>query len=461
MSFTPASLLTQLMQFPVPRRYCVAFSGGVDSHVLLHALVQCRELLPCRELHAIHINHHLHRESAQWVHHCAAVSHALGVSFESVNIQLQRQSKHSLEAMARDARYAAFEQQMQSHDMLLLAHHQDDQAETLLLQLLRGSGVKGLAGMPTCVPFANGWLARPLLSYGRDALKVYAHNEQLAWIEDPSNQDTGFDRNYLRHKIMPMLHERWPAAAATLSRAAEHQAEAAELLEVLAQQDLALLQTPAPGMMSIAPLLTLSPMRQRNVLRYWLHRVCALPLPDRVTLQRILDELLPAAEDAMPIVHWPGAEIRRYRQHLYAMAPKPAVDANWYRHWDLRGNLALPDGSVLTVRQGEGIGLRQTALGRGVMVRFRHGGERCRLPGRTHRHELKKLLQDWGVPPWERAAIPLIYIGDDIAQVSEYCVCAPYAANADEMGLQIIVKPSASPIETTRKNKDNNPGCTP
>lgn len=461
MSFTQASLLEQLMQLPVPRRYCVAFSGGVDSHVLLHALAQLREQLPARDLHAIHINHGIHPDAAQWARHCDIICRDLDVSFETRQLELPSSKGHSLEAVARDARYAALAQLMDNDDMLLLAHHQDDQAETLLLQLLRGSGVRGLAGMPECTKFARGWLARPLLAHGREALREYAMHKQLPWIEDPSNLDTAFDRNFLRHAVFPVLRQRWPATSATLARAAQHQAEASGLLVDLAKLDIAASAGTESRRLPISVLTTLEPARQRNVLRDWLHRVCALPLPGTRQLQRILDEILPAANDAMPLVHWPGAEVRRYRDALYAMPPMPEVDRDWQAQWDLRGTLCLPDAKELLAQQVVGRGLRRSALAQGVTIRYRRGGERCQLPGRAHHHELKKLLQDWAVPPWCRDRIPLVYVGEELAQVVGFCVCTAFAARADETGIEIIAKAAGAAIETTGENKDNNPGCTP
>lgn len=449
------------MQLPVPQRYCVAFSGGVDSHVLLHALVQIRDKLPCPNLHAIHINHGIHPYAEQWARHCEIICRDLDVTVETCSLQVQRQAKHSLEETARDARYDALSSMGRHDDMVLLAHHQDDQAETLLLQLLRGSGVKGLAGMPLCTRFAQGWLARPLLAQTRDALQQYAVDHQLPWIEDPSNLDTTFDRNYLRHAVLPLLRQRWPALNATLARAAQHQADAAVLLDVLAQQDLAPLIVSGPAVLRIALLKQLDPSRQRNVLRYWLHRICTLPLPATVQLERILTEVLPAAEDGTPFVHWPGAEVRRYRDQLYAMAPIQPVDPHWQQTWDFKGQVQLPNGESLAATECRGQGLRKHDLGQGVTIRYRSGGEQCRLPGRTHHHELKKLFQEWGVPPWERDRIPLIYIGGELAQVVGYCVCAPFAAQAGESSLEIVTRSGRAAIETTPENKDNTPGCTP
>lgn len=452
MAFNPEILLSQLASFPTPRRYCVAFSGGVDSHVLLHALVQIRAQLPTQAIQAIHVNHGLHPDAAQWARHCGLVCADLGVCFEQHSLDLTPGKGTSLEAHARDARYACFARQMQPGDLLLLAHHQDDQAETLLLQLMRGSGVKGLAAMPDYTHFAAGALARPLLHQLREDLLDYAITWQLPWIEDPSNQDTGFDRNYLRHVVLPVMRQRWPSVNATLARAARHQAEADELLMLLAEQDMG---PAADAERMTLPLSVLQPLpvaRQRNLLRYWLHNICHLPLPSAVQLQRILDEMLTAAVDTSPMVHWPGAQVRRYRDLLYAMPPLPTIEAAWQQDWDLREALTLPTGACLRAQQVNGQGLSRAKLAHGVRVCFRQGGERCRLPGRTHHHELKKLFQGWGVPPWCRDRVPLIFAGDELVQVVGYTVCESLLAAPGEAGIEILASVAGSAIETTSEN---------
>jgi tRNA(Ile)-lysidine synthase len=392
--------------------------------------------------------------------HCQQVCQQLGVSCALLRVNVQQRNGQSLEAQARNARYQAFTELTRERDMLLLAHHRDDQAETLLLQLLRGAGVKGLAAMPACTAFSDGWLARPLLEFSRAQLLTYARERQLDWIEDPSNQDPAFDRNYLRHRVMPLLYARWPSASASLARAAGLQAEAAQLLEQLAQQDLEDVRAPEPHSLLLAPLRRLPAERQRNLLRYWLVS-SGLPLPAAVQLRRIQTEILMAAQDACPKVHWPGAEVRRYRDRLYAMPPLRACASDWRQHWDLHGALALPTGERLESRVVQGRGLRETALAGGVEIRYRCGGERCRLPGRAHHHSLKKLFQTWGVPSWQRDRIALVYIGEELAQVVGFCVCAPFAVGAEEAGREIIYRVGADAIETAGENKDNNPGCTP
>lgn len=438
MSISAAQLLEQLAQMPAISRFRVAYSGGCDSHVLLHALASARDQLTA-PLEAIHINHGLSPRAGEWAQHCRRVCDALAVPLVEVDVHAHPGLGESPEAAAREARYSAWRELLLPNEGLLLAQHQDDQAETLLLQLLRGSGPKGLAAMPRIAPFAGGWLGRPLLDYPRTALRRYAAEHALEWIEDPSNADTELDRNYLRHELMPVLQARWPSANVTLARAARHQGEAAALLDDLAALDYAHCRDEQEDCLQLAPLQALSPPRQRNLLRYWLAERLSLPVPDSRHLNRILDEVLYAAPDAMPRVSWAGVEVRRYAGHLYALATRPAPGAVAWQAWDpLQQPRLEVGGQVLQAEpcRGEGLSRRQIEA-HGLQVGFRHGGEWCRPAGRGHRHELKKLLQEWRVPPWHRSEIPLIRIDGEIAQVVDYCYCDPFAAQADEPGLRI------------------------
>ncbi|MDY6978260.1 MAG: tRNA lysidine(34) synthetase TilS [Pseudomonadota bacterium] len=446
MNSLAAHLLDQLTQMPAASRYRVAYSGGCDSHVLLQALAGLREQLAA-PLEAIHINHRLSDQADDWAEHCRRICAALELPLAEVTVHAHPRLGESPEAAAREARYNAWRELLQAGEGLLLAQHQDDQAETLLLQLLRGSGPKGLAAMPPVIDFAAGWLGRPLLGQSRAALRRYAREQGLEWIEDPSNFDTDLDRNYLRHELLPVLQARWPSASLTLSRAARHQAEAGQLLEELAAQDYILCQSEHAECLRLAPLQALSPARQRNLLRYWLASVRQLPLPDSTHLNRILDEVLYAAPDAQPQVAWTGAQVRRYASELYALSTRPAPDcgdAGWH-DWDpLRQPRLTLAGRVLEAEPAVGQGLsRQQVEAHGLQVGFRQGGEWCRPAGRGHRHELKKLLQEWRVPPWQRAEIPLIRIDEEIAQVVDYCLCEPYIAAEDEPGLLITLRDTA------------------
>lgn len=436
-----------LQSQPPAGRYVVAYSGGLDSHVLLHALSRLGVALA-----AVHVHHGLSRNADLWAEHCQTQCAALQVPCSVVRVQVPRDGR-GLEAAARAARYAALAQALEAGEMLLTAHHQDDQAETLLLMLMRGAGVAGLAAMPQVRPCGAGLLGRPLLGVSRSALHAYAVAHGLSWVDDESNFDTSLDRNYLRHELLPLLQRRWPAALPTLARSAAHLAEAGELLAELAAADLDAARGDRPDTLSVTALHTLSAARRRNLLRHWLRHL-GLPPPDTAHLHRIEQEVLPARPDAGPRVDWSGAEVRRYRDDLYAMAPQAPVPDTELA-WDLAQPLSLPDGRCLVASPaiGGGVSAESVAAAR-VTVRFRAGGERCAPVGRGHNHELKKLFQEVGVPPWERERIPLLFVDGVLAQVVGYWICAPFAATAGEEGLACDVY-TAADIASRDENNDN------
>lgn len=430
-------LLPALERLSGIRRYWIAFSGGLDSTVLLHAMAALRPRLPA-ELCAVHVDHGLQPAAAEWARLCHAACDELGIPLRSFSVNAQPDAGESPEAAARRARYQAMHALIETGDCLLTAHHQDDQAETVLLQLLRGSGVAGLAAMPPMTPFASGWHARPLIELTRDELKGYATAYGLRWIDDPSNFDTGLRRNYLRHEIVPRLKQQWPAFARTLSRSAAHSAEATRLLDEIGADDLAVVAGSRAATLSVPALMQLSPGRINNVLRYWL-RTLDLPLPSTAHLERLHADILAAAPDSAPLLAWPGAEVRRYRDLLYAMWPLPQHDPQQVVPWDLAAPLDLPTcGGRLIARHAGGRGIKRLLLEeRQVSVCFRRGGERCRPAGRDHTHELRKLLQESAMPPWLRERVPLIYIGDELAAVADLFVCEGYQAGAEEDGVEI------------------------
>lgn len=442
MELNTAYLQQQLNRLPLLSHYHVAFSGGRDSHVLLHLLAGLRQQLPGLNISAIHIHHGLQEQADNWAEHCKKTGDDLNIGVQIIHVTVEKRG--SIEAAARSARYKAFNEIIQPGEGLLLAHHLDDQAETLLLQLFRGSGVAGLSAMPAVTTFAEGWLLRPLLDVPRKLIEAYGDTHNLRWIEDPSNLDTSFDRNYLRHSILPELSQRWPSLTNTLSRAASHQAEAAALLDVLAEQDYQECKGSHQKLktLSVSSLMKLDAGRQRNLLRYWFRQVCHLPLPDTRHILRIQSEVLTASRDATPLVEWQGVELRRYRNELYAKdnsREQSFREAYMSQYpWDLLGPFLLPDGSMLLPEQTTGIGMKASLMGKGnIRVGFRKGGEKCRPAGRRHHHALKKLMQEWGVPPWMREQVPLIFVGDEIAQVVGFCLCEPFQARDDEKGVYI------------------------
>ena len=430
--FTPQALLHIIRSFPPTERYWVAYSGGLDSHVLLQALAAVRSALPA-PLAACHVNHGLSERAAEWARHCRGVCAGLGVEFHEFTVDAAAPRGESQEAWSRTLRYGVFRKQLGVRHMLLTAHQADDQAETLLLQLLRGAGPAGLAAMPAVDKFDRGWHARPLLGFSRNELREYAQAAGLHWVEDESNLDLRFDRNFIRHAVMPRLQERWPGLTATLGRAAVLQSEAAELLTQLAGMDMQDCYEPASGILQLDCLISLAPERQRNLLRHWI-KFRGLPVPDQRQLQAILTDLIPAREDAMPCVRWPGGEIRRYRGGLYAVAPLPDTDGQAARLWDLAQTLDLPLGQLNASRQ-HGRGLRTGDAE--VRVQFREGGESIRRRGHGHHQQLKKLFQAYGVPPWLRAYVPMLYVNDRLASVAGVWLEEEFAAGEDEEGWQI------------------------
>ena len=420
----------------------MGYSGGRDSSVLLHALTGLRAHLPGDlEIRAVHVDHGLSAHAGAWSQHCAAVCSALALPCQILRVNAKPQSGESPEAAARGARYQAITALIEAGDVLLTAHHQDDQAETLLLQLLRGAGPHGLAAMPAHAPFGAGWLARPLLDVTAVELASYTEQHQLSWIEDPSNFDTGFERNYLRHEVMPHFKRQWPAVSRTLSRAAAHAAEAASVLDALADSDMQSVQGPAQDTLSVSGLLKLDEARQRNVLRRWFRRQNIL-VPATVHLQHIQHDILNAAADSIPCVGWgsvkQGAEARRYRDLIYAMPRLPVHNPDTILTWDMRQPLTLAGVGTFTASPVPGEGIKASLLTEhSVSVRFRQGGERCRPAGRGHTHELRKLFQERGVPPWQRDRLPLIYIGDELAAVANLWVCEPFHAAVNEPGIVV------------------------
>ena len=415
-------LLEQLAAAAPGGRLWVAYSGGLDSSVLLHLLAALRPALAPLTVQALHIHHGLQAQADAWQQHCEATCAALQIPCVSQRIQVTLNPGESLEAAARLARYQAFSAQLAPGDCLLTAQHADDQAETLLLQLLRGAGPAGLAAMPAQRALGAGWLLRPLLSCTRDELAAYAAQHGLHWVEDGSNQDDRYDRNYLRLHLLPILRQRWPSYAHSLGRAARHQAQAASLLSALAVQDGATaLAHPAAGL-AVSTLLALPWERRVNLLRHWLQQQGVLAPPER-KLQQILTQIAQAAPDRLPLVRWTGAELRRYREHLYVSPPLPKPpDPAQVLDWpQLSQTLALPLGRLSATLAHSGLQLPPQAR---LQIRFRQGGEHLRCRGQLK--SVKKYLQTQGLAPWLRPFLPLLYLEETLVAVPGLGVADAY-----------------------------------
>ncbi|MCB2262553.1 MAG: tRNA lysidine(34) synthetase TilS [Candidatus Thiosymbion ectosymbiont of Robbea hypermnestra] len=420
----PELLLSRLAPLPAAPRGWIAYSGGMDSSVLLHAMVAVRDRLSF-DLGALHIDHGLHRDSRAWATHCARTCERLRVPLRTRRLALTPSRGESPEAVARQARYASMAELLGPDELLFTAQHRDDQAETLLLALLRGSGPAGLAAMPTIAPLGSGWLVRPLLAFGRAELLAYAEDHKLSWLEDPGNRDLGFDRNFLRHRVFPRLAERWPACATSLARSAAHCAEAQAIVDAAARNALPVATGRRPGTLSIRHLLTLELPLRKAVLRQWFRDQGRVP-PDSRHLGRILTEAMAARVDANPLVAWPGCEVRRYRDDLFALAPLPPLPAPDPIHWR-RGVLPLPEAlGCLALLTPDGRALApQDLFPPGLVVRFGVRGLVCRQGRDGRQHSLKKLFQEQGVPPWVRPYIPLVFAGSDLIAVGNAWTCHP------------------------------------
>lgn len=412
--------------------FIIAFSGGLDSHVLLH-LMHSAQL----NFKAIYIEHGLQEASKPWAKHCADVCEQLGIAFQSISVNANPDKGESLEASARAARYQALADQMQAGEILLTAQHLQDQSETLLLQMLRTAGPAGLSAMPAVKAFAGGWHMRPLLGIDRIELEAYAALHQLEWVEDPSNTDQRYDRNFFRQSIFPLLKKRWPSINQTLANVSSLQAEAAELMNDLAQLDAEKLID--GNTLSICHLLELRPARQRNIVRYWLQQ-CQLDAPTAKRLKEILGSMVTAANDKMPMVNWADTEVRRFQGKLYAMKTLSAFDTEQSIDWQASQPLLLPQLHSEVSLVAAASGLSSEAISQPLTIRFRSGGERIKPIGRAHTMDLKKLMQESAVPPWQRSRIPLIYSDDKLIAVAGYWVADDFKNAVNKPAWQIINK---------------------
>ncbi|ACQ92454.1 tRNA(Ile)-lysidine synthetase [Tolumonas auensis DSM 9187] len=439
-----ASVFSVLDQLIRPGHLLVGFSGGLDSRVLLELLARYISQRDGFSLQAVHVHHGLNPKADQWLTHCAQVCDVLTVPFIAKRVEIEKKARQSLEDLARQARYDVFRQNLPEGGVLLTAHHQDDQLETLLLALKRGSGPRGLSAMPVKTAFAGGHLVRPLLTFSRQQLSDWAISQQLSWIEDDSNQDDRFDRNFLRQKVIPLLRQRWPEITATASRTAGLCAEQETLLDEIAQQDLMASQHP-DGSLDISLLDNLSLARRHQLLRFWLRQRTGT-VPSQVQLQKIWPEVALAREDATPELVWQKGIIRRYQHRLYqvnADVSTPIIPSILRLQIDMP--LSLP-GGILTLRSDHSAHaqLRMPVPNEQLTVVFNlPGSVKVHPVGRQHSRELKKLWQEYGVAPWLRSTVPVICYQDKVAAAAGVFICQEYCCPEDRNGLRIDWQPNS------------------
>lgn len=394
----------------------VAYSGGVDSHVLLHLCASQPGLRS--KIVAVYVDHGLQTMSSAWGDHCRGQATDLGVAFRLLQTDAHAAVGESPEAAARNARYRVLRELLAAGDLLLLAQHREDQMETLMLQLFRGAGPAGLAAMPSGCEFGKGRMLRPLLDVAKADILAYAQSQDLQWVEDPTNQSSDFDRNYLRNEIVPLLKQRWPAVDKTVARSARLCGDAAAMIEAWCAQALQAVYDPSDGSLNIASLPDMGAIQRNNLLRHWL-RLRGLKPPSQAVLQTLVDQLVGGRDDADAVLIIQGCRIKKYRQKLYCI-PQAQISLTiepsiWPND---QVQIMFGNGCRLTkVLASEGIGkpLWDAAT---VEISPRRGGERLQLPGRVGHRCLKKLYQEAGVPPWERDIRPLIYLDGRLAAVA-------------------------------------------
>ena len=389
----------------------VAYSGGIDSTALLQLVNNwCKASGKAPPLTAVHVNHGLQAQAADWENHCAWICRFLDIPFIALSAEVETDGK-GLESAARRARYAVFEEQLQEHEVLFLGHHQDDQVETFFLRLLRGSGIEGLAAMPRQRDLGEGALCRPLLDYTRPQLEAYVEAQGLRCIEDPSNEDLGLDRNYLRQEVLPLLGRRWPGYRQTITRATGHLAAASDLREEsVTIPDVCFSALGDPGL----PLSFLDEVEDAEaalVFRAWL-KTGGYQAPDQSALDEFLRQLRASDRDARPQLNTGAYRLQRYKEAIYLLPEEVEL---------LDQAITIAPGEALDVRgvgrislqrsEGEGIWL---AADETLLLQWRDGGERCRLPGHKRGKSLKKILQEAGVPPWWRPRVPLLYLEEEM-----------------------------------------------
>ena len=429
---TLRDVAAQLQNLAGPRpSVVIAYSGGVDSTVLAHLLLRQRRRLGALRL--VHVDHGLQSASAQWSRHCARQARSWRVPFTSLRVEVELARGASPEAAARAARYAALESAITAGEVLVTAQHRDDQVETLLLQLFRGAGVAGLAAMPAIANFGDGRIARPLLEIPRASLLDYANAHRLRWIEDPTNTELRFVRNFLRHEVLPVIRARWPGADVAIARTARHMADAQSLLSQIARADLARVVDGAA--LRVAGLKSLPRTRRLNALREFIRNAGA-ESPSSARTLKIAENLLTARPDAQPQVHWAGGVMRRRAGRLELQVvsevsarietENPLKTWRWKREPECIVNQAGDRLRIISDAQGP---IDLDALPPLLAVRARVGGETLRPTARGRTRALKKLLQDAKMSVEERARLPLLFSGDRLIAAGDRWIDASIAAN--------------------------------
>lgn len=412
----------------------VGLSGGVDSVVLFHALLTLSKQA-CFTLSAVHVNHGISQNAGQWAEFCHDLCQTHGIPIETATLSIQKSAGISLEAAAREERYQIFSQF--KTDYIALAQHADDQVETVLLQLLRGAGVKGLSAMPAIrqqIADTAPQILRPLLNVSRTEIEAYAQIHQLNWVTDESNDDITFNRNFLRHKVLPVIKQQYPTYQTTIMRSSQHLAEASSLLDELAQIDMR--QCTTAGQLNIDTLRQLSTSRAKNLLRYMFSRH-NITLPSTAKLTDILNQLITVRQDKNLHIVFGKTEIRCYQNKMYLLPKQQPVECGWSIPWHNEKQLIIPPlNGVIDFSQTQAQGIDPKKLQQApVTIRLRQGGEKFQPDCKRPRRSLKKLLQEAAMPPWERERLPLLFSDNQLVWVPGIGIDCHFQAPQNTTGL--------------------------
>lgn len=423
-----------LLAQPSIKRYWIAFSGGLDSMVLLDAICSLRKELSL-DICAIHINHGLSSHASTWQTFCESVCNTYQIPFEIHSVRISKKPGDSVEDLARQVRYNIFAKLINLNDMLLTAHQEDDQAETTLMQLFRGSGLNGLAAMPKVKILGEGLHGRPLLTIARNQIESYAKEKRLTWVTDESNFNQQYTRNFIRHALLYDLKKKFPAITRTIARSALQIAEASHLLDEFTKE-MVMQRSQGRPILSLKDWDTLSRAQQKLVLRTWI-RDQKYPLPSATKLQSIMDHVINCGRDKVPKEHWGNVEIRRFQDELYLMPALSSHDEHQVFQWPLKQRLTIPNLGSLSAKKVKNDGFKPEITS--VEVHFRQGGEMIDMAKRG-RCYLKNLLQEWQIPPWERDRIPLIFWNNHCLSVVGYYLNHQFKANKNDFGWAIDLR---------------------
>ena len=393
-SFKNLTAKQLVKDYPVNTGFLIAYSGGADSSALLHLFSKPKELK--EKVRAIHINHGLNPKADLWQRHCKKTCDDLGVHFKSIELNLEDASENS----CRVARYQHFQAELNKKEILLTAHHNQDQAETVLMKLVRGSGIKGLAGIEKIKPFANGWIARPFLTFSPESLKQYLKKNDQTWIDDDSNQNNQYRRNHVRNIILPELQHHWPKAINNITRTAENLQNTSELLKFYTQYE--------NSSLPVSKLIELPAKLRASLLYQWLTEK-KLPLPSESAIQQITNDFIDAAADKSPMFENEYYQLHRWKSEIYCIKKAISISNNIEYRWDSSESLILPNGIGELIYHGDE---RQD-----FVVKFNQTGQKLKLPNQQITKSVKKLFQTHSIPIWERKRVPYIYCNQELVSI--------------------------------------------